>query len=65
MCNPTLTEACTVYFKSPAYPAGFSGKVPTVQPCRMAGRAADTCHLLSMQFMQTALITSQMPPIWV
>jgi len=43
MCNPSHTGACTVYFNSPAKPAGFSGTVPMVRPCR-TGRATGTCH---------------------
>ena len=46
MRNPSNTGACTVYFKSPAKPAGFSGKVLMVRPCPTS-RAAGTCHLLS------------------
>ena len=56
-CNPSNTGACTVYFKSPALPVGFSVKVPMVRPCPTS-RAAGTSHLLSTP---AALATPRRP----
>ena len=51
MCIPSNAGACTVYFKSPAEPAGFSGKMPMMLP---SYRFTGSLHMLSTP---AALIT--------